>query len=72
MIGQGLPAGVLLDHLPFVAEGVFTARSVDAMARRDGVAMPITREVHQILFDAKDPRQAVGDLMLRPPRGEGP
>lgn len=71
MIGQGLPPAVLLDHLPFVAEGVFTTRSVDALARRDGVSMPITREVHQILFEGKDPREAVGDLMLRPPRGEG-
>lgn len=71
MVGQGLPPTVLLENLPFVAEGVFTTRSVDALARRDGVSMPITREVHQILFEGKDPREAVGDLMLRPPRGEG-
>lgn len=70
LIGQGLPPNLLLSSLPFVAEGTFTTRSVDALARRDGVAMPITREVHQVLFEGKDPRGAVIDLMLRPPRGE--
>jgi glycerol-3-phosphate dehydrogenase (NAD(P)+) len=70
MIGQGLRPEILLDNLPFVAEGVFTTRSVDALARRDGVSMPITREVHSVLFEGKDPREAVVDLMLRPPRGE--
>lgn len=70
LIGQGLPPNLLLSNLPFVAEGTFTTRSVDALARRENVPMPITREVHQILFEGKDPRGAVIDLMLRPPRGE--
>ncbi len=70
MIGQGLPPSTLLENLPYVAEGVFTTRSVNALARQEGVAMPITSEVHQVLFEGKDPREAVADLMLRPPRGE--
>jgi glycerol-3-phosphate dehydrogenase (NAD(P)+) len=32
--------------------------------------MPITDEVHAILFEGKPPRSAVSDLMLRDPKGE--
>jgi glycerol-3-phosphate dehydrogenase (NAD(P)+) len=70
MIGEGLPPGVVLAHLPFVAEGVFTTRAVDALARREGIRMPITAEVHRVLFEGREPREAVTALMLRPPREE--
>jgi glycerol-3-phosphate dehydrogenase (NAD(P)+) len=30
-----------------------------------GVEMPISREVHRVLFDGKDARAAVTDLMTR-------
>jgi glycerol-3-phosphate dehydrogenase len=32
--------------------------------------MPIAEQVHAILFDGKDPRGAVLDLMTRAPAGE--
>ena len=55
-----------------VAEGVYTTRSVHARAVARGVAMPITAEVHAILFEGKPPRAAVSDLMLRTPKVEWP
>ncbi len=53
-----------------VAEGVYTARSVHERAKQMGVPMPITTEVYHVLYEGKDPRTAVGDLMLREPRSE--
>jgi glycerol-3-phosphate dehydrogenase (NAD(P)+) len=53
-----------------VAEGVATTRSVVALADRCGVEMPITRQVHDVLFAGKAPRQAIRDLMSRPWRSE--
>ena len=53
-----------------VAEGVFTTRSVHEQARFRGIPMPITAEVHAILFENKPPRAAVTDLMLRDPKSE--
>jgi glycerol-3-phosphate dehydrogenase (NAD(P)+) len=35
-----------------------------------GIDMPITREVFRVLYEDKDPRAAVTDLMLREPTHE--
>jgi len=48
-----------------VFEGVWTCRSIHEIAQRRGISMPITAEVHAILFDGKSPRQAARDLMTR-------
>ena len=53
-----------------VAEGVATARSVYERAERMGIEMPITTEVYRVLYEGKNPRAAVNDLMLRDPRPE--
>ena len=53
-----------------VAEGVATTRSVHERAARMGIEMPITSEVYRVLYEDKDPRAAVNDLMLRDPRHE--
>jgi glycerol-3-phosphate dehydrogenase (NAD(P)+) len=71
-IGRGEPLAAILAGMTDVAEGVTTTRSVDALARREGVEMPITREVFRILFEGKAPRLAVTDLMMRQPKDEWP
>jgi glycerol-3-phosphate dehydrogenase (NAD(P)+) len=35
-----------------------------------GIEMPITAEVFRVLYEGKDPRAAVTDLMLRQPKRE--
>ncbi len=35
------------------------------------ISMPITQEVYRVLFEDKDPRTAVNDLMLREVGHEG-
>lgn len=40
------------------------------MGRRLGVEMPITNEVYKVLYEGKDIRQAIADLMGRPRRHE--
>lgn len=71
-IGQGASLSEALAASSGVAEGVFTTRSVHASASARGIEMPITGEVYRILFEGKDPRGAVSDLMLRPPKVESP
>jgi glycerol-3-phosphate dehydrogenase (NAD(P)+) len=53
-----------------VAEGVNTARSAVGLAERHGVELPITEQVAAILFDGKEPKQAVADLMDRTLKAE--
>ena len=69
-IGRGEKLVHILAGMSQVAEGVETARSGRDLARRHGVEMPITEEVYRILFEDKDPREALGSLMGRKLRAE--
>ncbi len=69
-IGRGERLEDILAGMVDVAEGVSTTRATVPLAAARGVSMPITSELHQILFQAKPPRQAVVDLMDRTPKYE--
>jgi glycerol-3-phosphate dehydrogenase (NAD(P)+) len=69
-IGRGKKLAQILSEMKMVAEGVQTTRSVLALARRHRVPMPIVEEVHAVLFEDKDPRRAVADLMTRGAKSE--
>jgi glycerol-3-phosphate dehydrogenase (NAD(P)+) len=56
--------------MAMVAEGAFTAHSVHDRALQMGLDLPITAEVYRVLYEDKDPRAAVNDLMLREPKSE--
>jgi glycerol-3-phosphate dehydrogenase (NAD(P)+) len=69
-LGRGEKRADILAGMHMVAEGVYTTRSVHERAQRMGLAMPITAEVYRVLYEDKDPRAAVNDLMLRQPTSE--
>jgi len=71
MIGKGKKLKEILNSMASVAEGVPTTQSVMELARRFKVEMPITQAVAEVLFDEKDPIQAISDLMLRQSKAEG-
>jgi len=62
-IGKGRKLKQILDEMKMVAEGVHTTRAACQLAQKHGVRMPIVEEIHAVLFEDKDPRQAVTDLM---------
>ncbi len=70
LLGQGQKLADILAGMAQVAEGVYTTRSVHDQAAKMGLDMPITAEVYRVLYEDKDPSQAVQDLMLREPRPE--
>jgi glycerol-3-phosphate dehydrogenase (NAD(P)+) len=69
-LGQGEKLAAILASMDMVAEGINTTRSVYERAGHMGIAMPITQEVYRVLYENKDPRAAVTDLMLREPKHE--
>lgn len=79
-LGVALASGVTLaGHqagTPAVAEGVRTTRAAWRLAQREGVEMPITAQVHALLYEAKPPQEAIRDLLAREltteTDGEGP
>ncbi|MCU0573125.1 MAG: NAD(P)-dependent glycerol-3-phosphate dehydrogenase [Syntrophobacteraceae bacterium] len=64
-LGQGRKLKDILGEMRMVAEGVKTARSVHALGRRMGVDMPICEQVYKVLYEDKNAREAVRDLMDR-------
>lgn len=64
-LGQGLTLEVIMAEMRMVAEGVKSAESVNALAQKLGVEMPITEKVYEILYGNKPARQAVLELMSR-------
>lgn len=69
-LGQGRKLAEILKDMTVVAEGVRTTRSAHDLARREGVDMPITAQVYQVLYEGKEASQALRDLMSRTPRPE--
>jgi glycerol-3-phosphate dehydrogenase (NAD(P)+) len=66
-IGKGAKLDEILAGMQQVAEGIWTTKSTIALANKSKIDMPITREIYKVLFEGKDPRLAVRDLMNRPP-----
>jgi glycerol-3-phosphate dehydrogenase (NAD(P)+) len=69
-LGRGRSLEEILSGMSEVAEGVKTTRAVHNLSRRLGVEMPITAEVHAVLYEGKSARHAAEALMTRPLRDE--
>ena len=64
-LAKGRDLTRLLASTEMVIEGVSTTRAAAAMARSQGIDMPITTEVYRVLFQKKKPLAAVAALMER-------
>ena len=69
-IGRGRTLTEILSEMQMVAEGVKTTLAARQLAQKLGVSMPITEEVYLVLYEEKDPRDALAVLMGRAPRDE--
>lgn len=69
-LGQGRSLDEILDELGEVAEGVRTARSAWQLAVREGVAMPLTEQVHAVLYEGRSVHEALARIMGRERRPE--
>lgn len=64
-LGRGRTLADILSAMDEVAEGVKTAHSAHMLAAREGIEMPITREVYAMLYEDKPAALALRDLMGR-------
>jgi glycerol-3-phosphate dehydrogenase (NAD(P)+) len=69
-IGRGSTLSEVMAGRETVAEGVTTTRSAVALAKREGVDMPIATAVHRVLFERQPARWALVELMTRELKGE--
>lgn len=66
-VGLGLAEGkkldTILEELGEVAEGVPTTKALYEIAAKREIYLPIAHEVYRMIYEGKDPRQSVGDLL---------
>lgn len=70
LIGQGLSPQEAMDEVGAVVEGYYAARSAVELAAKTGVEMPIAAECYRVLYEGKDPKSVVSDLMTRDKKHE--
>ncbi len=69
-VGRGETLEAILASTEKVAEGIPTTRSLHQFGVELELDMPITSEVHAVLFEGKSPRQALTSLMTRESKDE--
>ena len=70
LIGQGMSMQKAMDEVKMVVEGVYSTKAAVKMGKKYGVSTPIIEEVNKVLFEGKNPGEAVRDLMLRDSKPE--
>lgn len=70
-LGRGKKLDEILGQMKMVAEGVKTTLSAYQLACKLGVEAPIIEQTYRLLYEGKDARQAVSELMLRELKSEG-
>jgi len=65
LLGQGKSLEETLKEVHMVVEGVNTAKSAYNLSLKYNVDMPITKEIYDVIFNGKDTKQAVINLMTR-------
>ena len=70
LIGQGKTMKEAMDEVQMVVEGVYSAKAGLALAKKYNESMPIIEQINQVLFEDKNPADAVRELMHRDGRLE--
>jgi len=69
-LGKGEALDDVINHMGMVIEGLATTKAAYELSRERGVSMPITEAIYQVIYEGKDIRQAISDLMQREGRSE--
>lgn len=64
-IARGAGLSELNKDMRMVAEGIRSSEGVCRLAKKLGVEMPISNAVREIIYQSKDPRRCVQELMTR-------
>lgn len=72
LMGQGKSMQEAMDEVQMVVEGVYSTKAAVKLAHKYQVSMPIIEQVNAVLFEGKNPAEAVKDLMLRDKTIENP
>lgn len=70
LIGQGVEPVEAVRQIGMTVEGYACAKTAYELSQKNHVTMPIVEQMYQVLYQEKDLKEAMGDLMGRPKRHE--
>lgn len=70
LIGQGKSMQEAMDEVQMIVEGVYSAKAGLVLSKKYSEPMPIIEQINQVLFEGKNPADAVGELMRRDGKSE--
>ena len=70
LIGQGKSIDQAIKEVGQVVEGIKTTKSCYELAKKYQIEMPISQSLYQVLYNNKDPKEAVNILMTRKKKEE--
>lgn len=69
-LGQGQDIDYILNHMGMVVEGYYTTKAAYELSRELNVSMPITESIYQVLYEGKNIKIAVEEIMTRDLKSE--
>ena len=69
-LARGRSLAEITASTPMIAEGVESCAAAVALGAKFGVDLPIIQQMHAVLHQSKDPREAIRGLMERSLKGE--
>ncbi|MBS6027321.1 MAG: NAD(P)H-dependent glycerol-3-phosphate dehydrogenase [Haemophilus pittmaniae] len=70
ILGQGVSAQAAMDEIGQIVEGFYNTKEAYLLAQRQGVEMPISEQIYQMLFCGKSAQEVVLTLLGREQKGE--
>ncbi len=70
LIGQGKSVDEAMKEVKATVEGVYSAKAAFNLAKKYNVSMPIVEQVNKVLFEGKDVKEVVMELMDREKKSE--
>ena len=70
LIGKGKTADEAMKEVGQVVEGVYSAKAALKLSKKYDVDMPIVEKMNEVLFEGKNPKEAVTELLLRDKKTE--
>ncbi|MBZ9608051.1 NAD(P)H-dependent glycerol-3-phosphate dehydrogenase [Clostridium estertheticum] len=70
LIGKGVPMEKACEDIGMVVEGIKAVRAFYELKEKEQISMPITDVLYKVLFEGKDPKYGVYELMSRNKKDE--
>ncbi|MDO8735233.1 MAG: NAD(P)H-dependent glycerol-3-phosphate dehydrogenase [Elusimicrobiota bacterium] len=65
LVGEGWTVKNAIKKIGMIVEGIPTTKAVIKLSKKLKIEMPITNEVYKIIFENKNPKNAILSLMMR-------